>query len=352
MDSERRILIVSEGSPGHVTQSLGLCAGIAGLVSASVNVIDSKPVFGGFLRFLTRTFLMGRRGRRLPDWFLAKFVGVDFEKLPAESPEVVVSSGGKSVFGARSLALKYGVPFIFIGERKPYPAEWFDLVFTPSAADNAECDVRIDLIPTKINAELVATAAENWESRPEGRVWAMLLGGSSRSHRFSAGEWDKLGRSMTAVAKREGIRWVLSTSRRTGREVEVVLKSSADERFLADATWWCHEPKKLLAAYLGAAERVFVTQDSVSMVTEAVASGKPVVVLYPKGTSFPESSFMLGYLENLEKKGAIVRMSMEEFSYAVGFGDVPERMELSGVKEMGRTAVSFLGWKASGRGGL
>lgn len=31
------------------------------------------------------------------------------------------------------------------------------------------------------------------------------------------------------------------------------------------------------------------------MATEAVASGKPVVVLYPRETRFPESSFMLGY---------------------------------------------------------
>ena len=350
MNAERRIWIVSEGSPGHVTQSLGLCTGIGGLVPVTVSVLETKPVFGGFGRQLVRRILMGNRGRRLPDWFLGRLLGVEFGKFPDKNPEVIVSSGGKSVFAARSLARKFQVPFIFIGERKPYPPDWFDLVFSPSVADTAACDVRIDLIPTKIDANFVKHAAEKWEARPEGRVWAMLLGGSSRSHHFEMEEWETLGREMGAVAQREGIRWLLSTSRRTGREVEKALKKSVDSSCVADATWWCHDPKKLMAEYLGAADLIFVTQDSISMVTEAVASGKPVVVIYPSRTSIPHRSFMLGYFENLEKKGAIVRMPMSDFSTVRDFPQSHERGNLDGVDEMGGKAVTFLGWENEGKG--
>jgi len=51
---------------------------------------------------------------------------------------------------------------------------------------------------------------------------------------------------------------------------------------------------------------VAVTQDSVTMVTEAVASGRPVVVVRPADVRFPAGSFMSGYLSNLQSAGRIV----------------------------------------------
>ena len=85
------------------------------------------------------------------------------------------------------------------------------------------------------------------------------------------------------LARREGIRWLVTTSRRTGKEVEAKLRGLLPPEVVADAVWWCHLPEKKFPAYLGAAEVIWVTQDSVSMVTEAVAAGKPVVVIAMAG---------------------------------------------------------------------
>lgn len=46
------------------------------------------------------------------------------------------------------------------------------------------------------------------------------------------------------------------------------------------------------------------------MVTEAVATGKPVMVVYPLVVRFSLPSFMPGYLDNLEKLGMIMRLPM------------------------------------------
>lgn len=303
-----RIWIISEGSPGHVSQSIGLTTALAELVQLNVRQFECRPRIGGFARTLIRLFWMGRRGRRLPDWILDRWLRLELAGKHDLAPDLIVASGGKSVFAARSLAVKHQAPFIFLGERKPYPATWFHTVFTPSSLETAACDIRMDVIPTKISAEVVHQAAAEWNEKPAGRLWTMLIGGSSRSHHYQSAEWAQLAAGMVDIARREGIRWLVTTSRRTGKEVEETLRGLLPADVVADAVWWCHLPEKKFAAYLGAAETIWATQDSVSMVTEATATGKPVVAVYPEHTPFPATSFMPGYLENLERLGLIQRL--------------------------------------------
>ena len=307
---KRVIWIISEGSPGHVSQSVGLAEALAAQVPATIRQFECRPRIGGFLRGLIRRLWMGKRGRQLPDMVLRHLLRLERPARNEPGPDLIIASGGKSVFAARSLAMKYWVPLIFLGERKPYPAEWFHTTFTPSSFDTEPNDIRMDVIPTKISPQSVRQAAAEWTDRPAGRLWTMLIGGSSRSHHYQPGDWEQLAEGMTELAHREGIRWLVTTSRRSGVELEDRLRGLLPPDIVADAVWWCHQPVKKLTAYLGAAEKLWVTQDSVSMVTEAAATGKPVMVIYPVQVEFPLTSFMPGYLDNLEKLGVILRLPM------------------------------------------
>lgn len=308
---KRLVWIISEGSPGHVSQSEGFVAALARQTDLDAVVIQTRPRLNGFARTLIRHFWMGRCGRALPDWMLKRRLGVE-EFSNGRRPDLIVASGGKSVFAARSLAVKYRVPLVFLGERKPFPPEWFHTVITPSALETASCDLRTDVIITKVSPEIVSQAAAAWVGKPDGRLWAMLIGGKSRSHPYQDADWQQLAAGMTELARREGIRWLVTTSRRTGRETEEKLQAWLPPEILADAVWWDHAPAKKLAAYLGTAEKIWVTQDSVSMVTEATATGKPVVLVYPQELTFPATSFMPGYLENLEALGLVRRLPISQ----------------------------------------
>lgn len=313
LNRARVIWIIHEGSPGHLSQSQGLVHAIAEKVRVECRIIESKPKIGGAGRALVR-WLMGSGGRALPDRLLHGPIGL--EPVPADSPapDLILSSGGKSVFAARSLAVRHNTPYILIGERKPYPATWFHTVLTPSSLETAACDVRMDFIPTKITRTLVHEAASRWRGKPEGRLWAMLIGGRSRSHAFENQDWLQLADGMARLAQREGIRWMVTTSRRTGGEIESLLRQQLPSDLIADAVWWNCKPEKKLAAYLGSAEAVFVTQDSVSMITEAVVSTRPVIALAPRYTPFPATSYMPGYLDNLEAKNLIRRFRIAEMT--------------------------------------
>jgi mitochondrial fission protein ELM1 len=311
---KRVVWIISEGSPGHISQSEGLVAALARRIDLESTIIETRPKLNGFARTLCR-FWMGRRGRALSGKFLSRWLDCEIPAA-APRPDLIVASGGKAVFAARSIAVKFSAPLVFIGERKRYPSEWFHTVFTPSAVDTGVSDVSIELIPTRVTHERVEQAAAAWTERPDGRLWAMVIGGASVSHRYSMQDWDALASSMNALANREGIRWLVTTSPRTGAEVEARLREKLTAGSVAEAVWWAEKPERKMAAFLGTAERVIVTQDSITMITEAVASGRPVAVTRPADVRFPRDSFMPDYLANLEAAGRIIRISMADISAA------------------------------------
>ena len=305
---KRVVWIISEGSPGHVSQSEGLVAALAQLTPIDVHIVETRPKFGGFVRDLVRRW-MGNNGNPLSDRFLKRQLGCE---PPASQPNLIVASGGKTVFAARSLAVKHGAPLVFLGERKPYPSRWFHTVFTPSPFETDLYDVPVEMVPTRITPAAVEAAAERWADRPQGRLWAMLIGGPSVSHPYTGDDWRMLGTRMNILAQKHGIRWLVSTSPRTGKEAEADLRRSIDPRAIARAVWWGQNPEKIMAPLLGSAAWVFVTQDSITMVTEAIASGRPVVVTMPDKTELKPTSFLPGYFKRLEKAARIVRIPFSQ----------------------------------------
>ena len=344
MSDKRIIWILSEGSPGHVSQSIGLVAALADRIPSVSRQFECRPRIGGFMRSLIRLFWMGKSGRPLPSSFLYGPLGLDPINPNEARPDLIVSSGGKSVFAARTLAVRYKVPFIFLGERKPYPPEWFHTVFTPSSLEATPHDVRMDVIPTKITPQIVKQAAADWKDRPTGPLWTMLIGGKSRSHHYTQADWEELATGMITLAQRHGIRWLVTTSRRTGKEIEAKLRDLLPLDVVAEAVWWCHAPEKKFAAYLGAAEKIWVTQDSVSMVTESTATGLPTLLVYPQDLRFPATSFMPGYLQNLESLGLVQRLPISKMAeFAEQKPSTSTRLALT-TADLARIAVERLGW--------
>jgi uncharacterized protein len=305
------VWIISEGSPGHISQSEGLVTALAEQLPLEWQVIDTRPRFGGFTRRLVRYWMSLIKGP-LPTSYLKHQLRCS---PPANStPRLIVTSGGKAVFAARSLALKHKASLIFIGERKPYPSKWFHTVFTPSPFETDVNDVPLEMIPTRITHAAVNEAADSWGERPTETTWAMIIGGASVSHDYQDSDWILLAKHMNQLAKSNQIRWLISTSRRTGAAAEALLRQHLEPSLIARTVWWAEKPEKLMARFLGSASWVFVTQDSVTMVTEAVASGRPTLVIRPERTRFAAASFLPGYYEKLESNKRIKRLGISNLA--------------------------------------
>jgi mitochondrial fission protein ELM1 len=91
-----------------------------------------------------------------------------------------------------------------------------------------------------------------------------------------------IGERLAAMARHTGAGLMVSTSRRSGPELTAAIKERLRD---VPAVLWEGQGENPYFAYLGLADYIVVTCDSVSMVTEACATGKPVYVIELEGGS-------------------------------------------------------------------
>jgi hypothetical protein len=112
------------------------------------------------------------------------------------------------------------------------------------------------------------------------RRWGVLIGGDDKNYRVTASWMHKVVGKIFREAERSDVDLYISTSRRTSPEAENALRrmvsSCENVRFLLIASI---DPFNPVPAMLGACDEIFVTDDSVSMVSEVVTAGHRAVLL-------------------------------------------------------------------------
>jgi mitochondrial fission protein ELM1 len=104
----------------------------------------------------------------------------------------------------------------------------------------------------------------------------VLVGGPSRGVRFTADDVDRLAAAVSDLARQLGASVLATTSPRSPPDAAMRLaRGLAVPHHVHDVRRAGANP---LRAFLGVADRVVVTADSASMLSEAAASGVPVHV--------------------------------------------------------------------------
>jgi mitochondrial fission protein ELM1 len=161
----------------------------------------------------------------------------------------------------------------------------FDLVAIPAhdAPKPAPNVLQTIGAPHRVTPELLAEAAAEWREKlaplPTPRI-AVLAGGDSRSAQFTAQDFHELGTLASEMAASLNGGLMVSTSRRTSKKQADYLRLAltAESEFFA---WEAHAPNPY-HAFLGLAEIIIVTGDSMSMCAEACGTGKPVYIYVPR----------------------------------------------------------------------
>jgi hypothetical protein len=117
----------------------------------------------------------------------------------------------------------------------------------------------------------------------DGAEVSLLLGGRASGYTFTTADWNSLGKAVAASAQKFGLRWSVSNSRRTPASASRLFAAMAasgeiarfvDYRFAGPGS----------ANRLFAADAIFVTRDSTSMISEGLTAHRPVVALTPAVT--------------------------------------------------------------------
>jgi len=109
---------------------------------------------------------------------------------------------------------------------------------------------------------------------------AVLIGGNNKCYAITPDITRKLADDLISLARDFGAGLAVTPSRRTGAENEKVLREALAD---APAVIWDGTGDNPYFGYLGLADAVVVTCDSVSMVSESASTGKPVYVVELEG---------------------------------------------------------------------
>ena len=127
-------------------------------------------------------------------------------------------------------------------------------------------------------------------------ILSVLIGGTSKAYRLTLARLGEIAEMLATILRRDGGSVLLTASRRTGAAGLTLLR----RRLTGFSTAiWDGSGDNPYFAYLALADALLVTPNSVSMISEAAATGKPVHILGLDGGNAKFARFH----EAMEKSG-------------------------------------------------
>jgi len=287
------IWILSDGLPGHFNQSIGLSEAIQLRYKHQVIIVDVQlkyKVLRALMRFIAN-YLPGLLDKKVFSFFY------QHSEIPSIKPILIISAGGNTLFANIVLSRIHKVNNIFSGTLKGYNNRLLTKVFTVvPIKGNISNNVVLDLPPANINP-----GAKN-NDQP---YYTLLIGGNGAGYSYTDSDWKQLAQAIIEIAKRDNILWKITTSRRTGDRVEELLRQALNDTVVDEAIWFSSNPQKVVKRFLDDGRVIFCTEDSLTMVSEAIYAHKPVVTLQPQAMKSEENDYMA--LEKYQYKQFIVR---------------------------------------------
>jgi mitochondrial fission protein ELM1 len=300
----KQVVVLSDGRPGHYNQSLAVAEALKEIEPVEVTLCQIRVK--RYAKYLLRMLLNHTAGQKwLQKVMNDKRIGWFYEGYDVDLvPDIVISSGKETSMLNALLGLCYGAKTLFIGNPKKLDHRLFTAVLTvlDLGFDN---QIVLDVAPTlPYRADLDAFCREIGLERNR-RYHALLIGGDGSGYRYTDEEYDALITYVNRTSK--DVNWLVTTSRRTPPDVEKRMQVQMNAAMFVA---YNQEPKKVIGAFLALSETVFVTEESASMVSEAVASGKSVVTLVPQYRYPDENYFEI--LEKFIKQHYIQQLSIKD----------------------------------------
>lgn len=217
----------------------------------------------------------------LPNIFNLIFsTGVVFEETNYPKPNFILSAGRRSALAAAILKKRYHDTKIIQIMRPNLPAKYFDFIATPKHDNYQFSDIETTLTPNFINKNTIETAKKEWRAefaKITNPILSVIIGGDTKNNKVSDDSIISLCNSLLKVKSKSECRILLTTSRRTSKrnidQIKNILGQNATI-FL----WGNKQKKNPYLAMLAYSHSIIVSADSISMISDSLATGKPTYV--------------------------------------------------------------------------
>jgi mitochondrial fission protein ELM1 len=264
--------ILSEGLAGLQAQALGLAE--AGGLTPEVRVLRPRAPW---------------------KWIAARLwprpLSVVAGSLRAPLPDLVIGCGGMAAAVLAALRAK-SRPVVQV-QHPRMDIGRFDLIVANRHDELTGPNVILTRTALhRVTPERLAAEADRWRDRFAGLprpLVAVLLGGNNGRYRLDAAVGAKLAAELAAMMRRDKVGVMVTPSRRTDPAVTAQV---ADAITPLGGYVWDGLGDNPYFGMLGLADLIVVTQDSVSMISEAAATTAPVMVAELPGRSRRQGLFL------------------------------------------------------------
>lgn len=195
-------------------------------------------------------------------------------RLAPPWPDVLISCGRRAGLAAMAVRRRSAAPMVTIHIQPPSAPRAFDLVVAmPHDRIQGRNVIQVDTAIHGVRAEVLRQAAATGDQRFAHlpRPWTgVLLGGDTAHSPFTIEDAQRLADGLDGLRARTGGSLLITPSRRTPASVVTALGA----RYAQDnATYlWDGCGANPYLAILGGANAIVVTADSISMISEALAT--------------------------------------------------------------------------------
>jgi uncharacterized protein len=216
------------------------------------------------------------------------------EQIQPPWPDVVISAGRRSAPVAVYIKQRHPSVKLVQLMHPNMPLQHFDMLLLPSHDTPLEHPAVITTLgaPHSLSDEILFTARARVPLNPDlcPRPWTLLaLGGNTSSGAFTLADVDQMVQQCSPLTQSGTV--FLTGSRRTPPVLLVSAEEQLRKRYpLLHVELYRPEQQEEnpYPAWLAQVERIIVTADSVSMVSEAAFTGKAVYVFMPSAAASPK----------------------------------------------------------------
>jgi mitochondrial fission protein ELM1 len=274
------ILILSDRRPGHYHLAEGVAAAIARRRPVEVRLLDIRR------RSLMPSRLLAAALNSGVSPSLVLDAGYRLERGDLTAAGLVISAGGDTLAANICISRMLEARSIFCGTLRHFRPESLDLIISSYARHRDLPRHIVVLKPNGLDPDTLPhkprQAGETLGKPPE--IAGLLVGGNSGLFDYADAEWSRLLQFLDQSREILGTRWIVSTSRRSPDQVadKLVALASRSSSPIAELIDFRTAGAGTLPRLFASVDAVLVTEDSSTMMSEAVCARLPVVGTSPE----------------------------------------------------------------------
>ncbi len=287
------ILIIKDDKPGHYNQTEGLLLSLKTLyphakieyIVVAIRSKLSRKILRLFINYYPSFFKSFSHTKYL-HYFYRLF------GLPQNKPDIIISTGGNTAALNAWFALLYNSKNILNGALRGLKEERFTCITTVIDLGYTN-QVILEMAPNTITEQTLEDQKNLFLKKTSLSVnqtyFTLLIGGDGSGYIYNESFYRMLASFVETTAQKYNVKWLITTSRRTPKDIEEKLAKKL-EPVSAYFVAYHQNSEKVLLPFLALGSSIFVTEESSSMISEAISANKPVYT-FKTSSATPDENY-------------------------------------------------------------